>query len=100
LRVEFVFERGDHTGMIMADIVDAIAGNEIQNPPPVGRMEFGADAARILDVHLQYIEQPHPLRVHVFFVERFAIRDALCFQHRTFPLVARACDAVRSAHRR
>jgi hypothetical protein len=84
----------------MADIVDAIAGNKIQDPPPIGRMEFGAHAARILEVHLQHIEQSHSLRIHVFFVKRFAIGDAPCFQHRAFPLAAGVFVAVRSASRR
>lgn len=92
--------RGVHPRVVMADIVDAIAGNKIQDPPPIGRMEFGAHAARILEVHLQHIEQSHSLRIHVFFVKRFAIGDAPCFQHRAFPLAAGVFAAVRSASRR
>jgi hypothetical protein len=79
--VELVFERRDHSGMVVADVVDAVSGNEIQDASPVDGVEFCANAAHVLDVHLQDIEQPCPLRVHVSFVERFVIRREPCFWH-------------------
>ena len=77
--VEFLFERGDHFTMIVAYVVDAIAGNKIQNPAPFSGVKFGTHTAHICDVHLQHIEQPRSLGIHIFVVERFMIRDALCF---------------------
>jgi len=79
--VELVFERRDHSGMVVANVVDAVSGNEIQDASPVDGVEFCANAAHVFDVHLQDIEQPRPLRVHVSFVERFVIRREPCFWH-------------------
>ena len=92
--VELMFERGDHVRMIVAYVVDAIAGNKIQNPAPFGGVKFGTHTARIFDVHLQHIEQPRPLGIHIFFVQRFVIRDALCFPRRVFPPFRSPFDSV------
>ncbi len=98
--VELVLERGNHSGMIVADVVNAVAGNEIQDAPPAGGVELGANAARVIDVHPQNIKQPYPLRIHVFFVQHFVIHNALCFWHRTYPQAlgrAHFCPADASA---
>ena len=61
--VELIFQSRDQPGMVMADVVDAITGNEIEDGPPVGRVKFSASARRVTDIHLQDVEEPAPLRV-------------------------------------
>src|ERR1700687_4515631 len=98
--VELVLERGNHSGMIVADVVNAVAGNEIQDAPPAGGVELSANAARVIDVHPQNIEQPHPLRIHVSFVKHLLVRGAFCFWHRTYPRGTRPHTSVLLTHQR
>jgi hypothetical protein len=79
--VDLVLERGNHSGMIVADVVNAVAGNKIQDAPAVGGVELGANAAHVINVHSQHIKQPYPLRIHVSFVKHLWVRGALCFWH-------------------
>ena len=52
--------------MIMAGIVHAIAGEEIEDAAPAGCEQFAAGTSLVALVHLQQVEQPDPLRVDVF----------------------------------
>jgi hypothetical protein len=50
--------------MIVADVVNTVSGEEIENPPSVVGEQLHAHAALIADVHLQQVEQAYPLAVH------------------------------------
>ena len=50
--IEFVLKRLDQPRVIVPNIVDAIARNEIEDGPAIGRLEFGPGAARVADIHL------------------------------------------------
>ncbi len=62
--VEFILERFDDSGVVVAGVVDAIAGEEVEDAAAVGGKELGGGAAFRLHVHLQDLEQADPLRVH------------------------------------
>ena len=63
--IELSLQRGDEARMIVTDIVDAIAGIKVDDPPPFDGFEFGSFAADIFDVHSHYVEQSRPLRIDV-----------------------------------
>ena len=63
--IQLLLQRSDEARVIVADVVNAIAGVEVEDAPTVGRVQLCAFAARILDVHLQYVEQSRPLGVDV-----------------------------------
>jgi hypothetical protein len=65
---EFVLHRGDNRGVVVAGIVHAVAGQEIEDAPSVGRVQFRAGARFVSRIHLQQVQHPHPLRVHMRFV--------------------------------
>ena len=51
--------------MVVSDVVDAIPGEVVENAAAVGSKELTADAALVVDIHLQQIEQVNPLRIYV-----------------------------------
>jgi hypothetical protein len=55
--------------MIMASVINAVTGIEIQNPTPIRGLQFAANATLIADVHLQNIEQSDPLWIDEGFVQ-------------------------------
>ena len=57
--------------MVVPSVVDAIAGVEVENDAPVSGMKLRTLAAFIGDIHLQNVEQAHPLRVDVTLVKIF-----------------------------
>lgn len=85
LPVQFPLQRLNDGRMVVSGIMYAITREEIQKPPPVFRLQFDANAAPVAHVHLQRIQQPYPLRVHVFLI--FNARDSNVFaqwQHCTY----------------
>lgn len=58
--------RSDHRRMVVAYIVNAIPGEEIQDPPPVRREQLAAETTLVTNIHLQQIQQTNPLRVYMF----------------------------------
>src|SRR5207302_5562157 len=62
--LQFALQRADYIRMVMADVVNAVSGEEVENPPAVIGKEFHSHAALIADVHLQQVEKAHPFRVH------------------------------------
>ena len=79
--VEFVFQRGDDARVIMPGIVDAIAGVEIEDDAAVRGKKLGAFAAVIGDIHIENVEQLHPLGIDVLLVEIFAAVEARGLRH-------------------
>ena len=65
----------------MPGIVDAIAGVEIENDPAIRGNQLGTFAAVISDIHIENVEQPHPLRIDVLLVEVFAAVEARGLRH-------------------
>ena len=53
----------------MAGVMDAVAGEKIENAPAVGSKQLGPAASRVLLIHLQHVQQLYPLRVDVGIVE-------------------------------
>ena len=51
--------------MIVADIVNAVAGKKIQDPPAFGCEKLYAGATLVGLVHLEEVEKSDPLRIHV-----------------------------------
>jgi hypothetical protein len=56
--------------MVVPGIVDAVAGERIQNAAAVLGEQLAPKASFILDIHAEQIKQCHPLRVDVFPVLR------------------------------
>ena len=63
--VEFLFERGDDRRVVVAGVVDAITRKKVEDTAAVGGEELHTGAAVVVHVHLQQVQQPHPLRVDV-----------------------------------
>ena len=59
--------------MVMSRVVDAITGQKIQKAAAILGMQFNARAALIEHIHLQRVEQPHPLRIYMFLI--LQVRD-------------------------
>jgi hypothetical protein len=64
-------------GMIVAGVVDAVTREEIEEAPPIFGLQLGAVATPVANVHLQRVEQTHPLRIYVFLILRR--RNPNCF---------------------
>src|ERR1700722_6768105 len=62
--LQFTLQGGHDFGMIVANIVNAVPGEEVENSPPLIGEEFNSQATFIADIHLQQAEQPHPFGVH------------------------------------
>ena len=73
--VQLFLEGGDDRRMIVAGVVHAVAGKEIENPAAIGGEQLAPRAALVLHVHLQQVEQLDPLRIHVVGVEAVQRRD-------------------------
>ena len=54
----------------MADVVNAITGEKIENAAAVGREKLGAFTALVLHIHFEEVEQAHPLRIYVCSIGR------------------------------
>ncbi len=72
--VELVLDRGYDPGVIVPDVVHAVPGQEVQYPPTALGEELRALAPRVLRNHLEQLEHPNPLWVHVSRVERIESR--------------------------
>jgi hypothetical protein len=50
--VELGFEGSDNVGMVMAGIVDAVTGEEIDDLPPIIGLQVGTGATSVTRIHL------------------------------------------------
>jgi hypothetical protein len=82
-KIELFAKRVNHGGMVVAYIVNAISGEEIEDAPPVISEQFGTRAALVSDIHFQQVEQPDPLRIYVFGVESTYRRTNAACNHST-----------------
>ena len=53
----------DDVGMVVAGVVDAVAGEEVEDDASVFGVELGAEAAAVLDVHAEEAEEAGPLGI-------------------------------------
>jgi len=51
--LEFVDERFDDVGMVVAGVVDAVAGEEVEDDASVFGVQLGAEAVKVPDVHAE-----------------------------------------------
>ena len=80
--VELVLESRDNAWVVVPNVVHAVSGIEIKDNAPVCKIKLDSLAVHVLDVHLQDVEQSHPLRVDVTLVQSFSIiLDAYGVQH-------------------
>ena len=61
--LELVDEGFDDVGMVVAGVVDAVAGEEVEDDASVFGVELGADAAAVFDVHAEEVEEAGPLGI-------------------------------------
>lgn len=74
--LQFILQRTNDLGMVVANVVDAVTGEKIEDPPSVVGEQFNACAPFITHVHLQQVEKSHPLRIHALGVAlRCAFRE-------------------------
>ena len=59
--------------MVVPRVMDAIPGKKIQEAAAILRVQFNARAALVAHIHLQRVEQPHPLRIYMFLI--LQVRD-------------------------
>jgi hypothetical protein len=76
--IQFVVERLYNRRVIVACVMDAVAGKEIENAPAIAREELGSDTAVVASIHLQDFEQPHPVRVDMICIERVESGGCVC----------------------
>ena len=69
LPLQFLLDRCDDGRVVVAGVVNTIAGEKIENAPAIGREKFGSVAMCVLNVHLQNVEQSHPLRIYAVPIE-------------------------------
>ena len=60
---ELVDESFDDVGMVMAGVVDTVAGEEVEDDASVFGVELGADTATVLDVHAEEVQEAGPLGI-------------------------------------
>jgi hypothetical protein len=65
-----IFDGLDNRGMIVAQIVNTVAGKKVEDSTAIFGEELGSFAARIARVHPQNFQQPHPLGIDAFLVQR------------------------------
>jgi hypothetical protein len=59
--------------MIVASVVNAVAGEEIENVAPVVGLQDSAATAYIPDIHFENVEQTCPLGVYVLAVKQVRV---------------------------
>src|ERR1039458_691509 len=62
--LQFALQRTHDIRMIVADIVNTVSGEEIENALSVRGEEFHSHAPLVANIHLQQVEEPHPFPVH------------------------------------
>src|ERR1700676_2310316 len=67
--VQFILQRGDDMGMIVAGVVDTVAGEKVEDPAAILGEKFRPGTGSIRNVHLQEVEQRHPLRINEVFIK-------------------------------
>ena len=63
--VQFRVQRLDNCGVVMAGVMDTIAGQEIENHFSGSSVKLSAGTKTVLGLHLEEAEKPDPLRVDV-----------------------------------
>jgi len=61
--LELLDEGFDDVGMVVAGVVDAVAGEEVEDDAFVFGVEFGAEAAAVSNVHAEEAEEACPLGI-------------------------------------
>lgn len=61
--LEFADEGFDDVWVVVASVVDAVAGEEVEDGAAVFGVELGAEAAAVLDVHAEEFEEARPLGI-------------------------------------
>jgi hypothetical protein len=63
--VELGLERGNDVGVVVASVVDAIAGQKIEEDAAALGVQFATSAAQVADIHAEQVEQADPFGVDV-----------------------------------
>src|SRR5271169_4309859 len=69
LALQLLLDGFDDGGVVVARVVNTIAGEKIENAPSIGSKEFRSVAMCVLNVHLQNVEQSYPLRIYAIPIE-------------------------------
>ena len=67
--LQLVHHGGQYVRMIVTDVVNAVSGEKIENATAVTRDQLRSHATFIADGEFEYVQQFHPLGVHVLGVE-------------------------------
>ena len=62
--VELVLEGGDDVRVIVAGVMHAVSGEEVENALSVVGEKLHSHAPLVADIHLQQVEESHPFPVH------------------------------------
>src|SRR5450631_3835585 len=62
--LQFTLQSAHDLRMVMANIVDTVSGEKVEDPLSVVGEKLCSQAPFIADVHLQQVEKPHPFRVY------------------------------------
>ena len=68
--IQFVAQRFHDCGVIMAGVMDAVSGKKIENVAPISGEKLRSGTTLVSNIHLQDLEQLHPLRIYVIHIER------------------------------
>src|SRR5438552_2888379 len=82
--LEFALQSPHNIGMIVADVVNTVPREKVEDALSVLGEEFHSLAPHIADIHLQQVEEPHPLPVHALGIalrRMFSPLDLECCSH-------------------
>src|SRR5579859_1781221 len=64
--IKLVFDGTNDVRMIVAGVVNAIAGKKVNDTAAIRGEEFRTEAARVFDIQTEQVQQGDPLRVYIF----------------------------------
>jgi hypothetical protein len=71
--VQLSMQRSDNGRMVVAKVLYAVPGKKIQDAITVFGKQFSAFATGVANVHLEQIQEPDPLGIHVVGVSSLAV---------------------------
>ena len=62
--IQFLLQGLNNPWMIMSRVVDTVTRQKIQIALPTFTEQFGSETALVANIHVEQVQQAHPLRIH------------------------------------
>ncbi len=95
--VEFGVERIDDLRVVVAEVVNAVSGEEVEDGTAVGGAQRFSAALDVVGIHFEQVKQADPLRIDVLQIGNLAgraVRDSAFTAHAEGVLILRICSKV------